>query len=193
MEKSKSFANIVKSQPPLPPPPHSLPQLSRKLTVHDKIETIITEGEKTGEFHLPPQKDIYIDTSSDLHTVHSCGSGAIARVLRSIKQYVIKPNGRAQIETQLLLPGAHLGWTIKNSLVYYQIKSLNNYWLNVEGNFAMRIREGVLSPRYFGRVHVTVYNKLDTQLIIHEGNAIAELETKLCDYIYPIEYINKCQ
>ena len=181
----KPFASILKPQI------HSLPELNTPVTSHDAIEGIIREGEKTGEFILPPQNDIYINTSTDLHTVHSCGSGSIVRVLRSAQNYIIGPNGATQIETQVLLPGAHLGWTIKNSLVYYQIKPLNCYWLNVEGHFNMKIKEGILSPRYFGRVHVVVFNRLDRPLKISEGGAIAELETKLCDYVYPVQYKKK--
>ena len=138
--------------------------------------------------HLDRSNDprvCYINSSEDLHCLHSSSGGLIKRILRNTEQIEVPPKYGVLIQTQVYHPGNAEKWYLTNALMSNTIKQLDEYWLAKETDLQLAVREGEISPKYNGKIQVAVFNKSMEKIIIPKNSAIAILVTSLYPYMSP--------
>ena len=149
----------------------------------------IPKSRQLAEIEEP--KIIYINSNEDLKCLYSTSGGLIKRILRSTHEIEIPPKYGVLVQTQIFHPSNSEKWYVTNALMSYAIKKFDDYWLSKETEIQLSIKEGEISPRYNGKIQVSVFNKSSEKIIITKNSAIANLITKIYPYMSPLPPIYK--
>ena len=133
--------------------------------------------------HLNDPRICYINSTEDLHVLHTSSGGTINRILRCVDKIEISAKYGMLIATQIFHPANVDKWHVSNGLMTNCIKPLGSYWLSKECEEQIVVKAGAISPRYNGRIYVAVFNKSDDRIVIPKNSAIAQIESKLYPYM----------
>ena len=96
---------------------------------HDYTKSHLPSGSSA---HQHDPRICYINSSEDLHCLHSSSGGSIRRILRSTEKVEVPTKCGILIPTQVFHPGNPEKWYVTNALMTSSIEPLGDYWLGRE-------------------------------------------------------------